>query len=64
MHVHYLHGTTKMIIEREKKNNKTCRRQDSSPQIAFFLSEAFKNHMSIHAKHESNPSKALPKLTL
>ena len=38
--------------------------QDSWPEIALFFSEASKNLMSIHAKHESNPSKALQKLTL
>ena len=37
--------------------------QDNSPEIALFLSEAFQNLMSIHAKHESYPSKALQKLT-
>ena len=38
--------------------------QDSSPEIAPFFSEAFKNNMSIHTKYESNPSNAMPKLTL
>ena len=37
---------------------------DSSPGIELYLSVAFQNLMSIHAKHESNPLKALQKLTL
>ena len=51
-------------LEHNKINTRPVAGQDSSPEIAILLSEAFKNHMSIHAKYESNPSKALPKLTL